>query len=263
MKARGPWQPGPWKKRTVRTLNIPALQGQCGRSGRTPLCTLAAYNRSGLSWRAVSAPSSKRSPPCPRSAENGRERLVDDVAAVLAEAEEMLKRAATGNGRQGPRPALAGRDAVPARQAQAAGVRRRGARPRQGRSPRHRRLRPRQSVAVDRHCRSRWPPDRLADESPLAMRAVTAGTPPRVRRDFRARLRSSPRRCSGSGRRASSSPRVEFEEARARTTQNLVLVMVAGLCFAFALLGPRCSSSSCSGTATGSLPSVALRSCTR
>ena len=32
------------------------------------------------------------------SAENGRERLVDDVAAVLAEAEEMLKRATLETG---------------------------------------------------------------------------------------------------------------------------------------------------------------------
>ena len=56
----------------------------------------AAYNHPVVG--AQSGASLQRSPPCPKEAEDGRERLVDEMSAVISDAEEMLKRAATETG---------------------------------------------------------------------------------------------------------------------------------------------------------------------
>ena len=65
---------------------------------------------------------------------------------------------------------------------------------------------------------------------------MTAGTPPRSRRD----LRGAVGRLAGAllefGRTRVELAAVEFEEARARAAENLVLILVAAAAFAFALL---------------------------
>jgi uncharacterized membrane protein YqjE len=65
---------------------------------------------------------------------------------------------------------------------------------------------------------------------------VTDGTPPRVRRGLKGAAADLAAALLGLGHTRLELAAVEFEEARARTTQNLALVMVAALCFAFALL---------------------------
>jgi uncharacterized membrane protein YqjE len=65
---------------------------------------------------------------------------------------------------------------------------------------------------------------------------VTAGTPPRTRRDLRSSVAHLASALLGLGRTRLELATVEFEEARARAAENLVLMMVAGLSFAFAVL---------------------------
>ena len=65
---------------------------------------------------------------------------------------------------------------------------------------------------------------------------MTDGTSPRVRRDLKGAAADLAAALIGLGQTRLELAAVEFEEARARTTQNLALVMVAALCFAFALL---------------------------
>jgi uncharacterized membrane protein YqjE len=65
---------------------------------------------------------------------------------------------------------------------------------------------------------------------------VTYGTPPRVRRGLKGAAADLAAALVGLGHTRLELVAVEFEEVRARTTQNLALVMVAALCFAFALL---------------------------
>ena len=65
---------------------------------------------------------------------------------------------------------------------------------------------------------------------------MTDGTPPRARRGLKGAAADLAAALLGLGRTRLELAAVEFEEARARTTQNLALVMVAALCFAFALL---------------------------
>ena len=65
---------------------------------------------------------------------------------------------------------------------------------------------------------------------------MTDGTPPRVRRGLKGAAADLAAALIGLGRTRLELAAVEFEEARARTTQNLALVMVAAVCFAFALL---------------------------
>jgi len=65
---------------------------------------------------------------------------------------------------------------------------------------------------------------------------VTDGTSPRVRRGLKGAAADLAAALLGLGQTRLELVAVEFEEARARTTQNLALVMVAALCFAFALL---------------------------
>ena len=101
-------------------------------------------------------------------AEDGRERLVDDMAAVLSEAEEMLKRAATETGDKARDLRSQVETNLLRAKLKLQEIRGRGHRPRQGRGPRHRRLRARQSVAVDRRRGGRRPAHRPADESPVA-----------------------------------------------------------------------------------------------
>ena len=65
---------------------------------------------------------------------------------------------------------------------------------------------------------------------------MTDGTPPRARRGLKGAAADLPAALLGLGQTRLELAAVEFEEVRARTTQNLALVMVAALCFAFALL---------------------------
>ncbi len=65
---------------------------------------------------------------------------------------------------------------------------------------------------------------------------MTDGTPPRARRGLKGAAADLAAALLGLGQTRLELAAVEFEEARARTTQNLALVMVAALCFAFALL---------------------------
>ena len=65
---------------------------------------------------------------------------------------------------------------------------------------------------------------------------MTDGTPPRVRRGLKGAAADLAAALVGLGHTRLELVAVEFEEVRARTTQNLALVMVAALCFAFALL---------------------------
>jgi len=65
---------------------------------------------------------------------------------------------------------------------------------------------------------------------------VTAGTPPRTRRDLRSSVAHFASALLELGRTRLELATVEFEEARARAAENLVLMMVAGFSFAFAVL---------------------------
>jgi uncharacterized membrane protein YqjE len=65
---------------------------------------------------------------------------------------------------------------------------------------------------------------------------VTEGTPPRVRRGLRGAAADLGSALLGLGRTRLELAAVEFEEARARTTRNIALAVIAALCFAFALL---------------------------
>ena len=65
---------------------------------------------------------------------------------------------------------------------------------------------------------------------------MTAGTPPRTRRDLRSAVAHLTSTLLGLGRTRLELATVEFEEARARAAENLVLMMVAGFSFAFAVL---------------------------
>ena len=62
------------------------------------------------------------------------------------------------------------------------------------------------------------------------------GTPPPVRRGLKGAAANLATALLGLGRTRLELAAVEFEEARARTTQNLALVGIAALCFAFAIL---------------------------
>ena len=65
---------------------------------------------------------------------------------------------------------------------------------------------------------------------------MTAGTPPRSRRDLRGAAGRLATALFEFGRTRVELAAVEFEEARARATDNLVLILVAAAAFAFALL---------------------------
>jgi len=65
---------------------------------------------------------------------------------------------------------------------------------------------------------------------------VTAGTPPRSRRDLRGAVGRLATALADFGRTRVELAAVEFEEARARAAENLVLVLVAAAAFSFALL---------------------------
>ena len=62
------------------------------------------------------------------------------------------------------------------------------------------------------------------------------GTPPRARRGLRRAAADLAAALLGLGRTRLELVAVEFEEVRARTSRNIALVMVAALCFAFAIL---------------------------
>ena len=65
---------------------------------------------------------------------------------------------------------------------------------------------------------------------------MTDGTPPRARRGLRGAAAGLAAALLGLGRTRLELAAVEFEEARARTAQNLALVGIAAVCFAFAIL---------------------------
>jgi uncharacterized membrane protein YqjE len=65
---------------------------------------------------------------------------------------------------------------------------------------------------------------------------VTADTPPRSRHDLRGAAGRLAATLLDAGRTRLELAAVEFEEARARATDNLVLLLVAAAAFAFALL---------------------------
>jgi uncharacterized membrane protein YqjE len=65
---------------------------------------------------------------------------------------------------------------------------------------------------------------------------VTADTPPRSRHDLRGAAGRLAAALLDAGRTRLELAAVEFEEARARATDNLVLVLVAAAAFGFALL---------------------------
>jgi uncharacterized membrane protein YqjE len=65
---------------------------------------------------------------------------------------------------------------------------------------------------------------------------VTNGTPPGTRRGLRAAAAKLAAALLGLGQTRLELAAVEFEEARGRAAERLVLVLVAGLCFAFAVL---------------------------
>jgi len=65
---------------------------------------------------------------------------------------------------------------------------------------------------------------------------VADGTPPGSRRDLRAAAAQLAETLLGLGRTRLELAAVEFEEARARAAERLVLALVAGLCFALAVL---------------------------
>ena len=65
---------------------------------------------------------------------------------------------------------------------------------------------------------------------------MTDGTSPPSRRGLKSAAASLAAALLGLGRTRLELVAVEFEEARARTSRNIALVMVAALCFAFALL---------------------------
>ena len=65
---------------------------------------------------------------------------------------------------------------------------------------------------------------------------MTAGTTPRPRRDLRGAIGRLASALVEFGRTRIELAAVEFEEARARAAENLVLVLVAAAGFAFALL---------------------------
>ena len=65
---------------------------------------------------------------------------------------------------------------------------------------------------------------------------MTDGTTPPPRRGLKSAAASLATALLGLGRTRLELVAVEFEEARARTSRNIALVMVAALCFAFALL---------------------------
>ena len=65
---------------------------------------------------------------------------------------------------------------------------------------------------------------------------MTDGTPPRVRRGLKGAAAGLAAALLGLGRTRLELAALEFEEVRARTAENLALVLVAAICFAFALL---------------------------
>ena len=65
---------------------------------------------------------------------------------------------------------------------------------------------------------------------------MTDGTAPGSRRGLRAATAQLAETLLGLGRTRLELAAVEFEEARARAAERLVLVLVAGLCFALAVL---------------------------
>ena len=65
---------------------------------------------------------------------------------------------------------------------------------------------------------------------------MTDGTPPGARRGLRVAVAQFAAALLGFGRTRLELAAVEFEEARARAAERLVLVLVAGLCFALAVL---------------------------
>ena len=65
---------------------------------------------------------------------------------------------------------------------------------------------------------------------------MTAGTPPRSRRDLHGSVGRLASALLEFGRTRVELATVEFEEARARAAENLVLVLVAAAAFGFALL---------------------------
>jgi len=65
---------------------------------------------------------------------------------------------------------------------------------------------------------------------------VNDGTPPRARRGLRAAAAQLAAALVGLGRTRFELATVEFEEARAQTAERVVLILVAGLFFAFAVL---------------------------
>ena len=65
---------------------------------------------------------------------------------------------------------------------------------------------------------------------------MTDGTPPGSRRGLRAAVAQFAAALLGLGRTRLELAAAEFEEARERASERLVLVIVAGLCFALAVL---------------------------
>jgi uncharacterized membrane protein YqjE len=65
---------------------------------------------------------------------------------------------------------------------------------------------------------------------------VNDGTPPRSRRGLRAAAAQLAAALVGLGRTRFELAAIEFEEARARAAENLVLVVIAAMFFAFAIL---------------------------
>ena len=161
--------------------------------------------------------------------ESVRAKLIDDFSAVLSEAEDMLQARGDRNGRQGPRSALAGRGEAADREARLQELEGAGDRPGEGRGPRHRRLRPRQSVAGDRRRRGGRLPRRPGGQPPLAVagrahertrrraaRAAEArwGGSPRLRVDAAAHARRARRARVRRGARAREGPRSRCSSSR-------------------------------------------------
>ena len=174
------------------------------------------------------------------STDSARDKLVDEFSSVLSEAESLLDKASKETGDTRTRPALASRGPPAVGQAQAAGARRRGRRPRQGGRPLHGRLRARPSVAGDRHRGRRRPRDRLADEPPLeatGRRETADGGRRRRERGETLRGALAARRCAARARcaRGSSSSSVEYTEERGRITRQLALLLAGLGCLLFAL----------------------------
>ena len=173
------------------------------------------------------------------TADDGRERLVDDLAAVLAEAEEMLKRASVETGdkardlrSQVETQLLRAKLKLQEIEGEAIDHAKAAARATDDYVHDH----PWQAIGI---AASVGLLIGLADEPPLALAAVTDATPPRSPRGrlgLRAAAASLAAALLGLGRTRLELAALEFEEVRARTAENLALVVVAAISLGFAIL---------------------------